>query len=258
MGGVDSGEFLVKALEGEGELVVVEAELVEDGGVEVADADFVFDDVVGIIVCFSVGDSAFDPTAGHPGREALGVVVAAVEVFFKGSLPVGGAAEFASEDDEGVLEHSALFEVLDEAGARLIDVVGLAFDLFREFAVVIPTAVEELDEADAALGHAAGKEAVAGEGAGFFDFGAVDFFVEGFVLGGEVGELGDGGLHAEGHFLLGDGGLDFRVADFCELLFVEFSHEIEHLVSGLAADALGVRKEENGIAGRLEGDALVF
>lgn len=46
LGRIDAGEFLVEAHEGEGEAVVVDAELVEDGGVEVADADFVFDDVV--------------------------------------------------------------------------------------------------------------------------------------------------------------------------------------------------------------------
>lgn len=79
-GGVDAGEFLVEAEEGEGEAVVVDAELVEDGGVEVADGDFVFDDIVGVVVGFAVGHAAFDAAASHPGGEAFGVVVAAVLV----------------------------------------------------------------------------------------------------------------------------------------------------------------------------------
>ena len=237
---------------------MIDAELVEDGGVEVADTDFVFDDVVGIFVGFAVSDAAFDTASGHPGGEALGVMVTAVLLAFEFSLTVGRAAEFSGKDDEGVIEHAALFEIVDEASAGLVDVVSLAFDLFGEFAVVIPAAVEELDEADAALGHAAGEEAVAREGARIFDFGAVDFFVEGFVFAGEIGELGNGGLHAEGHFLLSDGGLDFRVTDFCEFFFVKLSDEVEHLVAGLATDTFGIGKEENGVAGRLEGDALVF
>ncbi len=257
-GGVDAGESLVEALEGEGEAVVVDAELVEDGGVEVADADFVFGDVVGVVVGFAVGDAAFDASAGHPGGEAFGVVVAAVVVTGESALAVGGASEFSGEDDEGVIEHAALFEVVDEAGAGLVDVVGLAAHFIGEVDVVVPATVEELDEADAALGHAAGEEAVAGEGAGFFDFGAVEFFVDGFVLAGEVGELGDGGLHAEGHFLLGDGGLDFGVADFVELFGVELGDEVEHFVAVLSGDAFWVGEEEDGVAGGLEGDALVF
>ncbi len=123
---------------------------------------------------------------------------------------------------------------------------------------MIPSTVEELDEANATLGHAPGKEAVAGEGTGFFDFGSVDLFVVFFVFLGEVGEFGDGGLHAEGHFLLGDGGLDFGVAHFIHVLVVELGDEVEHLVAGFPVDAFGVGKEEDGVAGGLEGDALVF
>lgn len=61
------GEFLVKALEGEGETVVIDTELVENGGVEVADAHFVLHDVVGVFIGFTVGDSTFDSATGHPG-----------------------------------------------------------------------------------------------------------------------------------------------------------------------------------------------
>ena len=124
--------------------------------------------------------------------------------------------------------------------------------------MVVPAAVEELDKADAALGHAAGEEAVTGKGAGFEDFGAVEFFVELLVFGREVGEFWHAGLHAEGHFLLGDGGVDFGVTNFGEVLFVEPGDEIEHLVACFARDAIGVGKEEDGVARGLEGDALVF
>ena len=111
---------------------MVDAELVENGGIEVADADFVFDDVVGVFVGFAVGDAAFDAAAGHPGGEAFRMVVAAVLVALEGALTIGRAAEFSGEDDEGVVEHAALFEVVDEAGAGLVDIEGLAFDFGGE------------------------------------------------------------------------------------------------------------------------------
>ncbi len=166
LGGVDAGELLIEAEEGEGEAVVIDPQLVKNGGVEVAHGDFVFDNVVGVFVGLAVGDSAFDSAACHPGGEATGVVIATVLITGEIALAVGGASEFAGEDDEGVIEHAALFEVAQETGARLINVEGLALDFSWKADVVVPAAVEELDEADAALGHAAGKEAVAGEGAG--------------------------------------------------------------------------------------------
>lgn len=190
MGGVDAGEFLVEALEGESELIVVQAQLVENGGVEVADADFVFDDIVGILVGLAMSDAAFDPAAGHPGGKALRVMIAAILLALKLALAESGAAKLTGEDDEGVFKHAALFEVVNETGAGLVDVISLPLDLFWEFAVVVPAAVKELNETDATLGHAAREEAVAGKRAGLFNFRAVEFFVEHLVLASEIGELG--------------------------------------------------------------------
>ena len=65
----------------------------------------------------------------------------------------------------------------------------------------------------------------------FLDLGSVKLFVVGFILAGEIGEFGDTGLHTEGHFLLGDGGLNFGVANFCYVFLVELGDEVEHLVA---------------------------
>ena len=249
---------MVQAHEWEGEFVVVDAELVQNSGVKVADPDFVFDDIVAIIVGFSVGHATFDAAAGHPGGEAFRVVVAAVLVAFQLTLAVGGASEFSGEDDEGFIKHTTLFEVFDETGAGLVDIVGLSTDFLGKSRVVIPTPVEQLDKADASFRHASGEEAVAGEGSGLLHFGSVKFFVLGFVFAGEVGEFGDAGLHPESHLLLCDGCLNFRVADSGDMLFVEPGNEVEHLVPGFPGDPFGIGKEEDGVAGRLEGNALVF
>ena len=74
----------------------------------------------------------------------------------------------------------------------MVDVLALAADLFGEVGVLVPAAVEELDESDAALGHSSGEEAVSAE-----VVLAVAVFVEavhGFDVGGlgaEIGEFGD-------------------------------------------------------------------
>ena len=57
-------------------------------------------------------DAAFDAAAGHPHREAVGIVVAAgAGAVFGGGL----AAEFAAPDDERFLEQAALLEIVNQA-----------------------------------------------------------------------------------------------------------------------------------------------
>src|SRR6185437_16005904 len=105
------GEAFVAAVAGEGESFVVEAEDVEDGGVDVVDVDLILDGVEAELVGRAEGEARLDAAAGHEHAEAVGVMVAAV-------LPLGhgGAAEFAAPDDEGPFEQAAALEVLDERG----------------------------------------------------------------------------------------------------------------------------------------------
>ena len=122
----DSGEAEVEALEFDGEAFVVDAEGMEDGGVEFVHVDGVFGDVVTEVVGCPIGEARLDSTSGHPTGEAAGVVVAAVVFAGEFALAIDGAAELAGPDDEGVLEHVALLEVLEEGGCRLVRVKALA------------------------------------------------------------------------------------------------------------------------------------
>lgn len=86
LGGFDAGELLVEALIFEGELVVVDSELVKDGGVEVADVDGVLGDVVAEVVGLAIDFATFDAAASHPHGEGARVVIAAVVCFGEGAL----------------------------------------------------------------------------------------------------------------------------------------------------------------------------
>ena len=63
---LDAGQPLVEPLVLVGEPLVVEAQQVQDGGVEVADVHRVLDDVVAEIVGLAVDRPALDAAAGHP------------------------------------------------------------------------------------------------------------------------------------------------------------------------------------------------
>ena len=182
VGGAD--EALVEALVGVVEVVGVDAEEVEDGGLEVADADGVLGGVVSDVVGFAV-DAGFDACAGHPHGEGVGVVVAADEAFFEFGVFVvlhhGGASEFAAPDDEGFIEEAALFEVFEEAGDGEVGVAGVFVVVVFEVAVGVPVVVVvgaagvDLDEGGAAFDEATGEEAFFAEVGGAFVVEAVEF-----------------------------------------------------------------------------------
>ena len=97
----------IDAVVADGELFVVDAEEVHRGGVEVVAVDGVGRGFVGPDVAFAVGGAAFDAATGHPGSERGGVVIAA-----RAPLAARHAAELGGPDDEGVVEHTARFEIL--------------------------------------------------------------------------------------------------------------------------------------------------
>src|ERR1051326_170338 len=90
------GEAIVATLESESQAGVVEAELLQDGGLEIVHEDGVVGDVVTVIVGGAVGDAWFDSRAGEPHGEAAGVMIAAVVVPGEFALGIIGPAEFAS------------------------------------------------------------------------------------------------------------------------------------------------------------------
>ena len=223
----------------------------EHRGVEVVDVDDVLDGAVTELVRGPVDGAGFDATAGEEDAEAEDVVVAAA------ALAHRGAAEFAAPQQEGVFQHAALLEVGDEGRGGLVDVLRGGAHAVLDAAVVVPSAVVELDHADAAFGQTAGHQAVRREG-------AVADFLDAVVLEGlgrlvlEIEEVGHAGLHLEGQFILGDAGRDLGVDGLLGKRAVEATDLVDDLSLGALADALGVADVVHGFALGLEEDALVL
>ena len=111
---LDPDELLLEALVAEREGVVVQAEEVQDRGVQVPLVDGVLRDVVAEVVGLAVDRSRLDSPAGQPHRVAARMVVAPVVVRLELALRVDGAPELSAPDDERVLEQPALGEVGDQ------------------------------------------------------------------------------------------------------------------------------------------------
>ena len=250
------GETKTAALEAVGETLVIDAEKVHESGVEIVNVDRVLDDVVAVLVGLADRRAGFDAAAGEPHAEAAGMMIATEVVAAEFALGVVGATKFAAPDDKGVLQHAALFQILNETGRGLVGFLALFGNAAFETAVLVPTLVIELDEFHPALGHASGHEAIVSKAAGFFDIGAVELF-HGLGLAAEVGGFGDGGLHPVGHFILGDAGIDLGIAGGIALKLVQFAESIQHEATTAAIHAVGILQVEYGVFVGPESNALV-
>ena len=63
-------------------------------------------------------------------------------------------------DDQRLVEHPSLFQIHNQRGGRLISVLGLFRDVFRQIPVLIPAAMEELNETDSAFGQPTRQNAI--------------------------------------------------------------------------------------------------
>ena len=142
---------------------VIEAEDVQNRGMEIVDGGGLLDRFIPEFVGGAVADAFFHSGAGHPGGEPGGVVIAAAGAF----LESGHAAEFGAPDDEGVLEQASLFQVDEEGGGWLVHDLAVFGILFVKDFMAVPVAhslaaglvgaIEQLDEAHAFFDQSPGE-----------------------------------------------------------------------------------------------------
>src|SRR5437879_3605368 len=99
----------------EGQLLVVEAEQVENGRVEVVNGDALLACAETEFVGRSDGLPSFYAAAGQPHRVAVRIVVSAFA-----SLRHGRAAEFTGPNHQGTVEQSPLLEVTQQRRNGLV------------------------------------------------------------------------------------------------------------------------------------------
>jgi len=252
---MDIRETELTPLVAEGQLFMVHPKEVKNGGIEVVHVDGVLGDIVAEFIGFAVGVARPGSAPGHPDSVCVLVVVTAGLLHILASLGHRGTAELGVPDDEGVFKEAALPEVTDESSDRLVDLLGLVWEVVEDTAVVIPALVKELDKAYAAFDETTGQEAVVGKGR-FTGLGSVHL-MDAVGLALDVHELRDAGLHAVGHLVLAYTGSDFRVAYIVKGDLVEFLDCVDDLFALGVGDAFGIGEVEDGIPLGAELDSLM-
>ncbi len=103
-------------------------------GVQVVDVDLVLDGVVAVVVGGAVAEcpALTPPPASH--------MVKPSGLWSRPSAPLQRrrAAELAAPEDQRVVEQAARFQVLEQAGDRLVDLAGVLRVALLEVAVLVP------------------------------------------------------------------------------------------------------------------------
>ena len=102
------GQPVLASLVLEGQLLVVDAQQMENRRIEVMHMDRVLCNVVAEIIGLTITDSAFYASTGHPGRETTWVVITAVIKSIVGLevLSIGGPAKFAGKYNQCIFKQS--------------------------------------------------------------------------------------------------------------------------------------------------------
>jgi len=109
------GQTEVASGAAEREFLVIEAEQVQNRRVQIVDVDFAFRRRETELVRRAVHVAASYAAAGQPHREAVIVVVAAIDFAGvgtgRGQLDRGRAAKFTAPNHQRVLQHAALLQI---------------------------------------------------------------------------------------------------------------------------------------------------
>src|SRR5689334_12153373 len=88
------------------------------------------------------------------------MMIAAIIGIGKLALAIDSPSEFASPDNQSVVQQPSVTQVLNQCRRRLIRRRALNLDLRREFRMLIPASVEQLDESHTALRESPRKQAI--------------------------------------------------------------------------------------------------
>src|SRR5439155_17623159 len=149
-------------------------------------------------------------SARHPHRVTTRMMVPAIVVAAEFTLAIHSAAEFAAPNDQRFIEKTALFEIENQTLAGLVNVAALERQVTWQVAVMVPLAMKQLHDAHPAFNEPPRQQRAGGECAWHSDLGSIEIEHR-FGFTRNVGQLWNRSLHAEGHLILRDPGLDFRV-----------------------------------------------
>lgn len=96
----------------------IKAEEVKDRRMHIGHVMGMFDGVKTKFICAAMDGSTFDSAPRHPHTETIGMMVSAIT-----ALGARRAAKLGRENDKRLVQQSPLFQILQQTGNRLINLL---------------------------------------------------------------------------------------------------------------------------------------
>ena len=125
-GPFNAGEPIVEALGADGEAFVVQAELMENGGVDVVDVGWGFDRAEPKFISLTIDLPSLKAAPGEPHGEGVDVVIATGGL---AHFPHRGCGRTPRPRRRWCIEQTSLLEVAHERGAGVVDVLTLEWQM---------------------------------------------------------------------------------------------------------------------------------
>src|SRR5215469_9862685 len=118
-----AGQLLFQALKPVVQLVMIESQQIEQGCVQVANLDRIFDDFVSHIVGLPMTDAGFYSATCQPDRESARIVIATHILHLLSATVFShrSAAEFSAPNYQRVFQQTTRFKVREQRRSGLID-----------------------------------------------------------------------------------------------------------------------------------------
>ena len=104
---------------------MIHAQTMHHRGIHIMHMDWVFRDVIAVIIGLAVQHTALDTTTSHPNGKAPGMVIPAIILRRQIPLAIHRPAEFPAPNDERFIQHPALLQIRDQRRRRLVRIHAL-------------------------------------------------------------------------------------------------------------------------------------
>ena len=137
---VNIGQAAIDAIVPNGQPGVVDAEEMQDGGVDVVNLGWMLPvgGFVPEVVAWAIGHTALDAAAREPVGETIGVVVATLA-----TLGRRHAAKLGGPKNDGVIEQSSLLEIGNQGGCSASHTIGQGAMIALHIFVAVPVSPRE-------------------------------------------------------------------------------------------------------------------
>ena len=117
------GQAKLTALEEIGQLLMVDAQQMQDGGLKVVNMDAPFGYVESVVVGTAMYMARLHAAAAHPERKYAAMMIAAIVVGLGRALRIRRPAELAAPNHQRIVQHPTLLQIKDQSRRWLVSVM---------------------------------------------------------------------------------------------------------------------------------------